>query len=95
MKSNNAILEALFYQARFIHENEITMPYGFSTRVAALGMEVQKEQRRMTLAWRMAWVSLLPSLACLAFILLSQGNINEILSADMGFLKFQEELFLP
>lgn len=74
---------------------ETSAPFGFSTRVAALGLAARKEKTRNALAWRLAWVSLFPALACACFLLLSQGSLQELWSGDSALLGIGEELLLP
>jgi hypothetical protein len=97
MNHDEIPLESLFQKARLTPDAtpDSAAPYGFSTRVAALGLEARKEQARSGLAWRLAWASLLPAMACLAFLLLSQGSLNEIWAGDPALSGIREELLLP
>jgi hypothetical protein len=95
MNTTDLLLESLFKQARLTNTPSASAPYGFSTRIAALGLEAQAEEMRAGLAWRMAWTSLLPALACLTFILLSDGRLEDLWSPDLTAPSFNEELFLP
>ena len=95
MKHDETSLESLFKKARLAPDPKPLAPYGFSTRVAALGLEARKEQLRSGLAWRLAWASLLPAMACLVFLLLSQGSLQEIWTGETALSGINEELLLP